>query len=662
MTKESDGLKFSDEFKAGETGDVLEPKDNKIEKRSWLPKAAKKLVASVAVYAALNGAVPTDVFEDGLKEAVAASPVATVVATNNELDTRSEVVSREQKRQAIFHIGRPVYISTNPAAGEMNVLKKSDVAPRIVDGRTLLVVRPVAEATGALVSWDEKTETASLVKDGKTVRIKKNSYTLEIEDSSGIRYVEMDVPAQIIDGRFVLPVRFIIEALGDTVIWDEETRSVYVGYTQEEVDSFKGAWRQENEPMDALKNPENMYEVFQYMAGGEFADFIAFSNVIINEETSSAKIVFSNEDSKRVDPLAHAVLDGTTYTLEDLGREYLKQSGVDKIVGELKEGDVVFVKDGEFYVFDEENLKEGNKSVVKYDKTGNKQIVVNETAGFYYFSKIVWSEKYGVCIFDGTRITGALNTNTGKFEDLQKPDFVGTLKQRTVKRLWEIYNAKLNNTINPAQMSYEDILEFERTGSDKNTKTFKLINIDEDYGFIALLGTDGKVGFQKPASIENLRLAVQRVNEIDPEIAKDWVRNGLDFFTTNLLTSTFFLDEATRTWSGTYQIYSFGGVIYSDEYSTSYAKVPIYFIFLLTEEAYGELYKRHSKLNNGAWSANIDGKMYIGGGDVEEGYKKGKTQIIIDKYFPPKFWEKWDGKKPLQEVYPNWDWKTQGKY
>ncbi|MDP4009397.1 MAG: stalk domain-containing protein [Candidatus Shapirobacteria bacterium] len=668
MTKESDSLKFgekvreeagrkgvlvptlSDEFEAGETenvGVVIDTRTNKPKevdklKNSW----AKKLVASVAVYAALNGAVPTDIFENGLEKAVAASP-AIKIASSGELAPGSEVVASEQKLQAIFNIDSHIYISTNPAAGEMNVLKKSDVAPRIVDGRTLLVVRPVAEATGALVSWDPETETASLVKDGKTVRIKKNSYILEIEDSSGVCYVKMDVPAQIIDGRFVLPVRFIIEALGDTVIWDEETRSVYVGYTQEQVDSFKGAWRQENEPMDALKNPETIYEVFQHMAGGEFADFIAFSNVIINEDTSGAKIVFSNEDSKRVDPLAHAVLDGTTYTLKDLDREYLKQSGVDKIVGELKKGDVVFVKDGEFYVFNKDNLKEGNKSIIKYDKIGNKQIVVNEKVGIAYHSRITWGND-GIYVFDGTRKTYKLDTLSGKFIELEKVEFVGNLKQRSLKNLLGAYDGNgFGNVSNPLGIKYQDIIAFKEERYDE-MESVELIKVDEDHGFFVLKG--GIAGFQKQKSIDNLKLTVQRVNEVSRGIAIGWVSRGFDFISANDVSSTFFYDDLSKNWGATYHPFGFGGVIFFNENATSFARPPVYFINVIEEESAGLKYETSESESREV--------SYEKG----EKFKKSVLKQTMGKYFPLDYGDKWSGYESLKSIYPDWNWETQGKY
>jgi hypothetical protein len=92
-----------------------------------------------------------------------------------------------------------------------------DVTPVIQDGRTLLPVRFMAYAMGADVAWNENTREVTLTLDGI-------SLTFAIgETVSG-----MDVPAQIIDGRTMVPLRFISEFFGALVNWDEETQSIEI--------------------------------------------------------------------------------------------------------------------------------------------------------------------------------------------------------------------------------------------------------------------------------------------------------------------------------------------------------------------------------------------------------------------------------------------------
>ncbi|MBE7026926.1 MAG: hypothetical protein E7410_05120 [Ruminococcaceae bacterium] len=105
-----------------------------------------------------------------------------------------------------------------------NKFLESDVPPTIVDGRTLIPMRALLEAMKATVSWDEATATAT-ADDGKTkIVITENQKTVYVNDKA----VELDVPAMIIDGRFVIPVRFVAENLGRKVEWIDIAQQVRI--------------------------------------------------------------------------------------------------------------------------------------------------------------------------------------------------------------------------------------------------------------------------------------------------------------------------------------------------------------------------------------------------------------------------------------------------
>lgn len=105
---------------------------------------------------------------------------------------------------------------------------KTDVAPVIVEDRTLVPMRAIFEAFGAQLEWDEAsaTATASVKSGGKqtVIKITENNKTVYVNDEA----VELDVPAMIIDGRFVVPVRFVSETLGAVVEWDDWAQCVVI--------------------------------------------------------------------------------------------------------------------------------------------------------------------------------------------------------------------------------------------------------------------------------------------------------------------------------------------------------------------------------------------------------------------------------------------------
>ena len=100
----------------------------------------------------------------------------------------------------------------------------SDDKPTIEEGRALVPMRAFFEALGAEVYWDSASRTAVGIRAGIIVRIAINNATPTV---NGITKT-IDVPARIINSRTYIPLRFVGEALGDGVVWNDSTRSIYI--------------------------------------------------------------------------------------------------------------------------------------------------------------------------------------------------------------------------------------------------------------------------------------------------------------------------------------------------------------------------------------------------------------------------------------------------
>lgn len=88
----------------------------------------------------------------------------------------------------------------------------------------MVLFRTIFEAFGADVKWDDKNKVAIGIKDGVTIE-------LTIGSSKAIKnkeVINLDVPAQIIDERTMVPLRFVSESLGATVGWDENSKVVII--------------------------------------------------------------------------------------------------------------------------------------------------------------------------------------------------------------------------------------------------------------------------------------------------------------------------------------------------------------------------------------------------------------------------------------------------
>jgi len=124
--------------------------------------------------------------------------------------------------------------------------------PTIVDGRTLVPVRGVFEALGFEVDFDNNTRTAILVGSQGSpysnyeFRVPIGSSYFELNGQS----FQLDVPAQIINGRTMLPIRHLLEQIGFSVDWHNEIRQVIIQspspiarMSHEEIfDSLIGTW------------------------------------------------------------------------------------------------------------------------------------------------------------------------------------------------------------------------------------------------------------------------------------------------------------------------------------------------------------------------------------------------------------------------------------
>jgi titin len=107
-----------------------------------------------------------------------------------------------------------------------------DVAPVILESRTLGPVRYVAEALGADVAWDPVERKVTLTRDSLVIELWVGRNTARVDGA----YMLIDPqnpevkPVILPPGRTMLPFRFIAEQLGASVGWDAVKREVTITY------------------------------------------------------------------------------------------------------------------------------------------------------------------------------------------------------------------------------------------------------------------------------------------------------------------------------------------------------------------------------------------------------------------------------------------------
>lgn len=99
----------------------------------------------------------------------------------------------------------------------------ADVPPRVVEGRIVAPVRFIAEALGADVKWDAVQKAVLVTRDNTKLELIVDGQALKNGQP-----MPLDVPAKIMGNRVMIPVRFVSQAFGCKVKWDEATGTVHI--------------------------------------------------------------------------------------------------------------------------------------------------------------------------------------------------------------------------------------------------------------------------------------------------------------------------------------------------------------------------------------------------------------------------------------------------
>ena len=101
---------------------------------------------------------------------------------------------------------------------------ETDVAPYVVNGRTLIPISTVAQTLGATVDWDGAAKSVTIRRAWKEiVMIIDNEYATVNGEQ-----VRLDVAPCITNGRTFLPIRFVAEQFSQKVEWDSAERIIYI--------------------------------------------------------------------------------------------------------------------------------------------------------------------------------------------------------------------------------------------------------------------------------------------------------------------------------------------------------------------------------------------------------------------------------------------------
>jgi len=130
----------------------------------------------------------------------------------------------------VFSLLLPVSVTS--AAASTNPIKvfvdgkqvKFDVDPIMSNNNTLVQYTTVFKALGMNYSWDQEEKLITGYNDYLLMYIKIGERVAWINNKE----IKMDTPAKVVNGRTLVPIRFISEATGAKVVWDGQQRTINI--------------------------------------------------------------------------------------------------------------------------------------------------------------------------------------------------------------------------------------------------------------------------------------------------------------------------------------------------------------------------------------------------------------------------------------------------
>jgi|GEM_PF-1294788 len=128
----------------------------------------------------------------------------------------------------IFDVSSLIPQNNQPITVKINGRKLfMDTLPVTMNGKTYMYYDTLLKGIGAQASFDESSDTLIIKKGTCIIEWQVNS---QIAIINGTQITTQESP-QVVNGKIVIPVRFVVESLGDKVTWDNNSKTIYIQST-----------------------------------------------------------------------------------------------------------------------------------------------------------------------------------------------------------------------------------------------------------------------------------------------------------------------------------------------------------------------------------------------------------------------------------------------
>lgn len=225
----------------------------------------------------------------------------------------------------LLNIGKPAMLVSGI---EKAIDTDNKVTPILVNDTTLVPIRAIIETFGGKVDWDNKNQKV-------TITCNNNKVELWINKTSALvngKKVTVKVAPKSINGRTMVPLKFVSENLGLCVNWEGSTKSISIGSPSDYVASVGSQKIKKAEYYIYLSNAKNYIKnyiaqnissltvednVWDTVINGKTAsdlakqmalDYSKEQSIFISRAKEN-KVVLSNEDLAKIDASVSAIIE-----------------------------------------------------------------------------------------------------------------------------------------------------------------------------------------------------------------------------------------------------------------------------------------------------------------------------------------------------------------
>lgn len=159
---------------------------------------------------------------------------ATTTEATTEITTKAQTTTKQTETTTIekntetttFNINSVVNTSKTKVLVYVDGKKVAfDQEPVIINGRTMVPFRAIFEAFGATVSWNNSTQQVVAIKEATELSFIIGEKTMLVNRTN---LLKIDTAPVIRNGRTLVPLRVISDALGYNVVWNNPNRVVSI--------------------------------------------------------------------------------------------------------------------------------------------------------------------------------------------------------------------------------------------------------------------------------------------------------------------------------------------------------------------------------------------------------------------------------------------------